>query len=627
MTAAMKKQWWIPGLLFGLSLALYISTLAPTVVTIFDDSLELQLALPTFAIIHPTGYPLYSLVGWFWTHVVVVGDAAFRANLFSAVAASSAVALAYIVARQLSSSIIPAISTAALLAVGPVWWSQATIAEVYAFQGLLMLFILYALLHWEEGTDAATRDRRLWLVGLSIGLGLTHHRMTALMLPAAAIFMLWRDVRLLLRPRAWLRPLLALLAPLLLYAILPLRAETGSLDGSYAQIGFWHWLMGGGYGTFLRDNPFGIQRGWKDLWALFQAQYGFLGVLAGLMAVSLLRLQPRRFMLLLLLAGTDLVFARYYLVADIEVFLIPLFLVWSLFMAVGLTTLVNGFTSLVFALRRRWWPERPRSLRRLGAAVLAVPLLLWPLWLAQQRYAEADRSQPPARAWGVHDYGLDMLDSMEPDAHVVGILGEMTLLRYFQRTAGIRPDVRTIAADDEAQRLAAIIASVASGHATYTTRPLATLPAIMQLDASGPLVQVHAPDQPYPPQPSAQSLDQTMTPEVTLHSVHVEKRTPRSGASIRITVQWLVQAPPPADFKISARLLTPAGELLAQKDDFPVHNSYPPTAWRSHEIISDSYDLPLPSTASSPLTLLLILYDPADSSELARWQQPVKSSE
>ncbi|NOZ71612.1 MAG: DUF2723 domain-containing protein [Chloroflexi bacterium] len=164
-----KKQWWIPVLLFVLSLTLYVRTLAPTVVTIFDDSLELQLALPTLAIIHPTGYPLYSLLGWVWTHVIAVGDAAYRANLFSAVAASGAVALAYVVARQLGSSIVPAISAAALVAVGPVWWSQATIAEVYALQGLLTLFVLFALLRWETAANQEERDRRLWLVGFSWG--------------------------------------------------------------------------------------------------------------------------------------------------------------------------------------------------------------------------------------------------------------------------------------------------------------------------------------------------------------------------------------------------------------------------------------------------------------------------
>ncbi|NOZ50739.1 MAG: DUF2723 domain-containing protein [Chloroflexi bacterium] len=622
-TSLVKRQWWVPALLFGLSLALYASTLAPTVATLFDDSLELQLALPTFAIIHPTGYPLYSLLGFAFTHTMLLGDVAFRANLFSAVAASGAVALLYVVARQLGSSIIPAVSAAALLAVSPVWWSQATIAEVYALQGLLSLFVLYALLYWEGGADAPTRDRRLWLVGFSLGLGLTHHRMTVLLLPAAAVFMLWRDTGLWRRPRAWLLPLLALVAPLSLYGILPLRSAVGSLDGSYARIGFWQWVMGGGYSTFLRQNPFGIERNWGDLFGLLDAQYGTWGYLAALMGVSLWRLHPRRFVLLALMAVADLVFVRTYLVADYEVFAIPLFLIWPLLIAVGLTSLIDTLTGPLLALLRRMSVLRrwPPPWRRRVWALLAIPLLVWPLLLGQQRYAQADRSQPPARAWGVHDYGLDMLASMEPDAQVVGILGEMTLLRYFQRTAGIRPDVRTIAADDDTARLAAITASVASGHPTYTTRPLVGLPETMQLDASGPLVQVHSPDQPFPRPGSLAGDPIPLLPEVSLYSWQIEKRQPRSGPSARLTLRWLVHKAPAFDFKISARLLTPQGDLLVQKDDFPVHNSYPPTFWRPGDIVIDSYDLPLPPTAPPTLTLLVILYNPHDGSEIARWQQ------
>ena len=80
----------------GISLAalgLYVRTLAPSVATLFDDSLEFQLVPVLLAIPHPTGYPLYALLGRLAT-LVPFGDAAYRVNLLSAVAAAVAVALA-----------------------------------------------------------------------------------------------------------------------------------------------------------------------------------------------------------------------------------------------------------------------------------------------------------------------------------------------------------------------------------------------------------------------------------------------------------------------------------------------------------------------------------------------------
>lgn len=593
-----------PLLLFLLSLGLYARTLAPTVVTIFDDSLELQLALPTFAIIHPTGYPLYSLLGWLGTRLLPVGDAALRANLLSALFAAGGVALLFVLARRLGSAVIPAATAALLLAVGPVWWSQATIAEVYSLQGLLTLVILYAALRWE----ATLSGRWLAGLGLAVGLGLAHHRMTLLILPGLALFLLWRDPGLLRRPRAWLQPLIALLAPLLLYALLPLRSSIGSLDGGYAGLGFWPWVLGGGYSAFLRANPFGIERSFGDLLALVVGQYGWLGVLALAAGAGRWRSQPRRLIFLLLVIVTDLIFAARYLVADIEVFLLPAILILPLLMAVGLTA---GWEGALAAAQK----GRGRL-----ATGLAVLLLLWPALLAAARLPAQDRSQPPARAWGVHDYGRDMLANLAPDGVVVGLLGEMTLLRYFQRSAGLRPDVVTLAADGEPERLAAIAAQVAAGRSVYTPRPLAGLPERFSLSAAGPLIRVHPPAAAGMPA-LAHAVRQPLTPAVTLVGWEATLRQPRSGPSVRVRLAWQVTAPPPADFKISARLLAADGGQLAQTDDFPVRNTYPPTRWRPGEIVGDGYDLPLAAAPAGPLSLLIILYNPADGSEIARWQQ------
>ncbi|RME85816.1 MAG: DUF2723 domain-containing protein [Caldilineae bacterium] len=609
-------------LLFLSSLTIYIATLAPTVATIFDDSLELQLALPTFAIIHPTGYPLYSLLGWLFTRLVPLGDAAYRANLFSAVAASATVALFYPLARRLGAARWPSFLAALVFALGPVWWSQATIAEVYTLQGLLTALILLALLRWESAPEPEHRRRDLMLAGLGIGLGLAHHRMTLLLLPGVLPFLVWADPSLLRRPRAWISPLLALLAPLLLYALLPLRAHIGSLDGSYARIGFLGWVLGGGYSTFLRDNPFGIERSFGDLFRLLAEQYGILGIVLPFAGYTLWRLQPRRLLLLVLIAIADLLFARWYLVADVQVFLIPSFVVWAAGIAVGLTALWDAVRTYVAALLRRLGtPSAASTWFRAFGLFFALFLLTWPVALARQRWPDLDRSQPPVRAWGVHDYGIDMLTSAAPQARIVGLLGEMTLLRYFQRTQGLRPDVITVAADPEPERLEAITAGIHTQQPTYTTRPLAGLAETYSLSAEGPLIRIWPAGQADPKDlPTRTFASVPSDPPLRLLGWDARLRSPRSGPGVRVRLLWQSDAHPPPDMKISARLLTSDGTLLAQRDDFPVHNAYPPSRWRPFERVLDAYDLPLETRPSTSLTLLIILYNPSDGRELARWQ-------
>jgi len=603
-----------PALLFAASLIVYVLTLAPTVVTIFDDSLEMQLAVPTLSILHPTGYPLYELLAWGLTRLVPLGDAAYRVNLFSALAAAAAVALLYLVARRLGAAAFPAVIAAMLLAVSPVWHSQATIAEVYAFQGAITLFILYAFLRWRadlEGLD----DR--WLMGgaLGIGMGLAHHRLTFLLLPGLLVYILWADKSLLTSPKRWIKPLIALALPLLTYALLPLRAHVGSLDGSYQTIGFWGWIAGGGYGSaFILDNPFNIDRPITYLLTLARVQFGWLGIAMILLSLPWWIKHPRRATLLALIALADLGFATIYKVQDIEVFLIPLFIVMALWIALGLDVIWQSVQKLT--------PDAPdakadRRFMKLGLAAVAILLLTWPAVALAAHWVEQDRSQPPARAWGVHDYGLDMLESVGPEGRVIGLLGEMTLMRYFQYDREMGLGVQTLAADRDEDRMTGIVQSLADGMATYTTHPLNGLPERYALSAAGPLIRVW-PEIPQLPAPE-RALNERLLPEVSLVGWRTILRQPRSGPSLRLMLWWRAEGAP-RDFKISARLLSPDGGLLVQQDAWPVHNAYPPALWRAGETVLDGYDLALPELPAAETTLLIILYNPADGAEFARWQ-------
>src|SRR5690606_2683196 len=91
----------------------------------------------------------------------------------------------------------------------------------------------------------------------------------------------------------------------------------------------------------------------------------------------------------------------------------------------------------------------------LFAAAACLPVLI-----AARHLPDLDVSQ----RWAVHDFGQQVLEQPLPsNSTIVGLLGEMTLLRYLQETQGLRPDVKTIVADDESERLAAVESALAMG--------------------------------------------------------------------------------------------------------------------------------------------------------------------
>jgi hypothetical protein len=525
---------------------------------------------------------------------------------------------------------LAAACAAAILAVSPVWWSQAIIAEVYSLHGLFIAAVLWLALRWgdrvgeapaSEAAPAAAASRLLTACACALGLSLTHHRLSLLLGPALAVFVLWSEPELLRRPRRWPPLLAALLLPLLLYAYIPLRGlVTTSLDGRYENTwqGFWRWVMASQYSAFLTADPFDLQRGPSFYFELFQSQFGWTGLVVGVLGLIALLRKPRRWLLIVLAFTVNLVFALSYRAADVEVFFTPVFLLWSLLVAAGLSGLIDAVSALTRRRSQtagRTSPEALRVAAGLFAALLTAGCLLEPLLLASANLPSLDRRND----WALHDYGLDVLQQPLPNgATIVGLLGEMTLLRYFQRTEALRPDLQTIAADGEEERHAAIAAGLAQGMAVYITRPLAGAPERYSLAAVGPLVRVW-------PKGQAELLEaehylgRSLGQAVLLSSHEQQIVGSHSGPAIRLTLRWQVAGPVKDDLKVSARLLDGSGAVVSAADSVPVHNTYPSWAWQVGETVGDLYDLPIPpDRGSGPHRLLIILYRAADGSEVGR---------
>lgn len=200
--------------LFVTTLILYLATMArgPS----WGDSSELTLVAGTFSIAHPTGYPLYTLLGWFVSKLPL-GPLPVRVGLLSAIPVAAAVVLVYRLALRFAPR-KPA--AAAALAFG-CWsepWSQAVVPEVY---GLHLAFVTAVLLALARLLEEPT-PRRLDTLAALTGLAFAHHLQTVFLVPAL-IFALVFDTRL--RPLLSGRTLVCLIGPGALYGLLWVRAQ------------------------------------------------------------------------------------------------------------------------------------------------------------------------------------------------------------------------------------------------------------------------------------------------------------------------------------------------------------------------------------------------------------------
>ncbi len=634
-----------------IALAIYIRSLAPGL--LWGDSAEFQMAAWLGGFAHPTGYPLYLMLGWLWTHLLPVRDPAFRMNLFSAVWGAVAVGLVALLAmrlirflraadltgfRNLSGlSRLIAFGAALVFIFTPTFWSQAVVAEVYTLHAAFVAAILLALLVWGErrlNGDVRGAERLAYVVALLFGLSLAHHRSTILLIPGAALF-----VALVIRGN-WLRPsprqvatwLICLLAPLLLYLYIPLRAphvsyfalplgagETlplydATLRGFLAHIS----------GTVFSSSLVAPQRGALDLGALaarFVNELSLNGLLLGLLGllylvyVGIARRSRRAWAALALTASLfviQILFNLFYAIGDIFVFYIPAYLVWVLWIALGGLAfveftgwLLNGLSAQ--ARGRAAWISTALATAVLLAFAYRAAVVFWPK--TQQAANDSAR-----RAWEA----LLAADPPQDAVLVSNDRDEMVPLFYLTFAEGRRVDLTglfPLISTGEAWRNVGRVLDRAleTGRPVRAVKPMpglevkAALTPVGGVRAGGlgPLYAV----EPFSPDPAmaAVGIDYANTLRLIGYSLAPEALTP--AAQVAVTLHWQPLAPMSEDWTTFVQIINANGDKVGQSDHRPGGLYYPTSMWAVGEELRDQHVVQLaPELGESPYRLLVGLY-------------------
>lgn len=121
-------------ILSTLTFVVYSFTAAPGVT--LEDSGDFIMGVLTLGIVHPPGYPLYTVLGHLFSFLPF-GDPAFGVNLFSALWGSFCLGVVFLILRMLSIERIHAVFVALFLGFTSVFWSQTGTAEVYSLNVFL----------------------------------------------------------------------------------------------------------------------------------------------------------------------------------------------------------------------------------------------------------------------------------------------------------------------------------------------------------------------------------------------------------------------------------------------------------------------------------------------------------
>ncbi|MDP4219390.1 MAG: DUF2723 domain-containing protein [Bacteroidota bacterium] len=460
-------------LVFIISFVIYLQTMAPAVP--FIDGGELSTVCATLGIAHPTGYPIFCLIGYIFAHLPIAEHVVLRLNIMAAffVALGSG-GMVFLVselylywfnrkrvkppvqkgkkgalkqtdvapvvdeARRME-SVAAGIFAGLAMAFSATWWDTSSSIEVYPLHCFMLPIVLtffFRMLRLEKEKFG----KESILFALTLGLSFSNHMTTVLLAPAC-LYMYFAA-------NGFKRPsfvhigklAIPFFVGLLPYLYLPLRASQYPLMdwGHPTDLhSFWKHFTGGQYSImmFTKDAP---SKNWPYFWAKYPEEFTFLGIIlvvCGLYALlkSSGRGKAHLLPFVVLFFFGCLLWSMNYDIVDIDTYFL------TAYVASGIT-ITFGAVWLLGLIRKKINADLSTLL--IGATLVFSMIQIF------QHYTEVDQSGN----YFVEDYTKNMLNSLPKDAIIFNSISDASSAWdfwgsgafYFQHIEHIRPDIFVI---------------------------------------------------------------------------------------------------------------------------------------------------------------------------------------
>ncbi len=309
-------------------------------------------AAATGGIAHPTGYPFYLLLAGLF-QFIPVGSLAFRTNLMSAIAATSAGLLVYgIIIKAISRADtrwkwLAALAGGMAFGLSPLLWSQAVITEVYTLNSLFVTIILFLSLNpLSEKFQPKYQDI---LIGLIFGLAMGNHITIIFLLPIIILTTVYRKPSQenerkwiegwLIDGRSIVRRMIGMGVGLLVYLDLPFRAFSHPPVnwGNPVTFSGFTWLVSGAlYQRLLMDlSVITVLARLQSVDALLLSQFGIIGLIVAFIGLIVFFKPTRLNFSLLWIVVSYSAFTIGYTTSDAFLYLIPVFICFTIWIGIG----------------------------------------------------------------------------------------------------------------------------------------------------------------------------------------------------------------------------------------------------------------------------------------------------
>ncbi len=435
------------------TLIIYLLTMSRGIMPI--DAGELATSQYTLGISHPSGYPLFNILGFLWSKIPI-GTVIFRLNLLCAIWVALAnfflVKTAFLILKNafvpkppvkkpttknatnapspqpksLMLELIASISGILVLAFCRTWWIQSAGVEVYSLHIALLAVFFFVFLKTYYKSTPTFKD---WIIcGIFLGLCFTNHLTSFLILPGVVVLYF---MKMKFTGPAFKSGLVMAAAFtgifLLLYGFMMIRAgaspkvnwgDPENMEYMKRHVSGWQ------FQTFMGDDKKS-----NDTISTFFSNlsnesmiFGIILMLAGMIYGFMKNAKMSVFWAFHFLSC--LLFAAQYSIHDIENYFLLAYMSAAIFMVFGVYWLLTSIKSLQKNVKPAW-------------AMLILPLVPLALY-----YPKVDQS----KIHYVDQYSISALNSVEKDAIILSWEWDVFIspCLYHQFIDHQRPDVLII---------------------------------------------------------------------------------------------------------------------------------------------------------------------------------------
>mgnify|MGYP001606166242 FL=1 len=311
------------------------------------DAGDLVSAIITLGIPHPPGYPLYTILGINAVKIFQYSTMAWRVGLVSSISYLIFLLILFDSLFYLThKKIISLIAVLTLAFTYPIWLYSVT-AEVFALNNLITISLIWTFLH----LYTEKKQKYLLLSAFLFGLGISHHHIIILLIPALIYLLFKSEIRLTFRLIFKIIILfLTGLTPYLYVFVASKNTPEVNWMGSPNFSNFLTLFTRAGYGTFRIGSFTGFDPLSRilNVWALFDfafKDFRIAGIVLMMFGIYQAWRKLRRIFWFLTIYLLTYIFFMFYasyplvdnfLVATFERFVQPLYIILSIFMAFGM---------------------------------------------------------------------------------------------------------------------------------------------------------------------------------------------------------------------------------------------------------------------------------------------------